>query len=63
MSAVAREAMLIGTSRALEIANAEYKRRLAEINDICDDREDITAAGGPNIFMQIGQIARGEDRP
>lgn len=41
----------------------EYQRRLTEILDVIDGREDIDGNGGPNVFMRIGQIARGEDKP
>lgn len=38
------------------------QRRLDEILALVDGYEDINASGGPNVFMQIAMIARGEDR-
>lgn len=45
----------------------EAQRRLDEILDMIDGREDIEDGEGgsqrPNIFMRIAMTARGEDRP
>lgn len=45
----------------------ELQRRLSEILDMIDGREDVIDGEGgrqqPNIFMRIGMCARGEDKP
>lgn len=44
----------------------ELERRLTEILDLIDGREDADHDGNgfrPNIFMRIAMTARGEDRP
>ena len=57
----AEDAAAIATQ--MKAQRDELQRRLTEILDLIDGREDIDSNGGPNLCMKISMTARGEDRP
>lgn len=53
-------ARLIAAAPALAARVVELEKRIAEIEWLCDGREDIDGNGGPNLAMQIMQALRGQ---